>query len=109
MGKELSGIKHDSDKPRMELLSNTALIGTAKVLAAGAQKYSSDNWRGGLEWRRLIGAAYRHLGAFQDGEDLDPETNLSHLHHLACCVMFLQEFYELGTGTDDRHKRKTEE
>jgi hypothetical protein len=92
----------------MDLLSHTALLGTARVLSFGAQKYSSDNWRGGMEWRRLIGAAYRHLGAFQDGENLDPETGECHLHHLACCVMFLQEFYELGLGTDDRYKRTIE-
>jgi hypothetical protein len=90
----------------MGLLSHTAMLGTAKVLEFGAKKYSADGWREGMEWRRLIGAAYRHLGAFQDGQDYDEETGLCHLHHLSCCVMFLQEYFEKGMGTDDRFVRE---
>jgi hypothetical protein len=63
-----------------------------------------DNWRRGMKWRRLIGAALRHLLAFSRGEDLDPETGLSHLAHLGCCTTFLLEYQLTGNGTDDRWK-----
>jgi len=100
----MEGRKNDGGKPRMELLSRAALEGCAQVLTFGAQKYASDNWRAGMAWRRLIGAAMRHLQAFADGEDMDPESGLPHLDHLACCVMFLSEFQKKNMGTDDRYK-----
>jgi copper homeostasis protein CutC len=101
----MSAIKFDGDKPRMELLSRVALEGCARVLTFGAKKYADDNWRdGGFEWRRLIGAAMRHLTAIMDGEDVDPESGLPHVDHLACCVMFLSEHQKKNLGRDNRWK-----
>jgi hypothetical protein len=95
-------IKHDSAKPRLELLSKIALWGTAQVLTYGAVKYSPHNWRHGLAWARVLGACMRHLTAFMDGEDLDEETGLPHIDHLACEVMFMQELYRTHKDMDDR-------
>ena len=100
----LKGTKHDQDKPRMELLSTIALQGTAQVLTFGAKKYAAHNWRGGIEYSRLIGAALRHILAFNDGEDIDPESGLPHVDHAQCCLMFLSEQFHKGTGLDDRYK-----
>jgi hypothetical protein len=97
-------LKKDAGKPPLELLSDKALVEVAKVLAFGARKYAPDSWRAGMAWRRLIGAAKRHLGAFADGENMDPETALPHLAHLICCAMFLLEYSLTGNGTDDRYK-----
>jgi len=71
-----TGKKNDSEKIRMELLSTTALLEIAKVMTFGAKKYNSDNWRGGIAWRRVLGAALRHLTAFNDGANLHPQTGL---------------------------------
>lgn len=100
-----TGKKNDSEKIRMELLSTTALLEIAKVMTFGAKKYDADNWRGGIAWRRVLGAALRHLTAFNDGEDTDPETGLSHLAHLGCCVMFLLEYEKTHKELDDRYVR----
>lgn len=100
---ELTGKKADTEKPRMELLPFLPMLEIAKVLTFGAQKYDAHNWRGGIEQSRLIGAAYRHLGAYNDGEDVDPESGLPHLAHLGCCVMFMLEQHLRGTGRDDRY------
>ena len=97
-------VKHDSGKPPMELLSRVALEEISKVLAFGAKKYQSHNWRKGMEWSRLYGAAMRHLLAHIDGQDTDEESGLSHLAHLGCCVMFLLEYEKKKLGTDDRYK-----
>lgn len=102
----MSGTKYDAGKPRPELLSADALLAISQVLAAGAVKYDDNNWRGGFNWSRLIGAAYRHLLAFHNGEDKDPETGLSHLAHLGCCVMFLIEHQTRNLGKDDRYKHQ---
>ena len=98
------GTKFDAGKPPMELLSTEALVQISRVLDFGKGKYSAHNWRKGMSWSRLIGAAMRHLTAYKDGEDLDPETGLSHLAHLGCCTMFLLEFIKTHLEFDDRYK-----
>ena len=104
--KASGGTKLDTKKVPMQLLSPIALAATAKVLAFGAAKpeYGPNNWRKGLEWDRLNGAILRHLSAFMVGEDLDPETGLPHIDHVACEVMFLQELYRTRKDLDNRHK-----
>lgn len=102
----MSGTKHDSGKPPMELLPSLSLEEVAHILDYGRKKYDPWNWAKGMNWSRLIGACYRHLGAFQRGEDLDPETKRSHLAHLACTSLFLLEYYLRELGKDDRHKWK---
>lgn len=96
--------KYDSDKVRLELLSPIALMEIGKVLTQGAKKYEDHNWRKGFKWSRLLGAALRHLMAFIGGQDKDPETGLSHLAHLGCCVLFLLEHEVTHKELDDRYK-----
>lgn len=98
----MEGRKLDTGKAPMALLSHTALMKISQVMEFGAKKYSADNWRFGMAWRRILSAAMRHIGAFSDGEDKDPETQLSHIAHAACCLMFLLEYEETHRDKDDR-------
>lgn len=100
---EPKGVKFDSDKPPMSLLDPEFLEGVAKVLGFGAKKYAAHNWRNGIEYSRLISAAYRHLGAINKGEDIDPESGLSHAYHLGCCTMFLASMMNTRPDMDDRY------
>ena len=86
------GIKYDSAKPKMNLLPPKAILEVAKVLTFGAEKYDAENWRklDDLQNRYTAGAL-RHIFAHMDGEKLDPETNLSHLAHAMCCLLFKLE------------------
>lgn len=97
-------VKHDSGKPRLDLIPPRAAEIIGGVLAYGAKKYSASNWMQGADWSRYSGAALRHLFAFIKGEDNDPESGLPHLAHAACCVLFLLEYQAAGLGTDDRCK-----
>ena len=99
-----SALKFDSDKLPVNLLSSEALLQTAAVMKFGADKYSEHNWRSGFAWSRPLAAAMRHIMAFNDGEDKDPESGLSHLAHAACCIMFLLEFEKTHPELDDRYK-----
>lgn len=103
----VEGKKADNGKTPCELLSPIALSATAEVLGFGAKKYAAHNWRKGLVWSRILGAIFRHLLAFMQGEDLDKETGLPHIDHVACEVMFLQEFYRTRKDLDDRYKPET--
>lgn len=98
------GVKFDHDKNRVDLLSPYWLEGVAQVLTYGAKKYSAHNWRKGISQSRLIGACLRHIFSYMRGEDHDPETGLSHLHHASCCLMFLSETSQSHPELDDRYK-----
>jgi hypothetical protein len=99
-----SALKFDDDKLPVNLLSSEALLQTAAVLKFGADKYAEHNWRAGFAWSRPLAAAMRHIMAFNDGEDKDPESGLSHLAHAMCCIMFLLEFEKTHRELDDRYK-----
>ncbi len=100
----MSGKKNDSGKPRMGLVPRDLTIAVAEVLAFGGRKYDLWNWTQGFDWSRVSDAALRHLTAWIEGEDLDPESGLSHLAHAACDIAFLIVFQKRHIGTDDRHK-----
>ena len=97
------GTKYDQDKPRMDLLDAVALEGLAQVLTFGAKKYAAHNWRGGLQYSRLIAAMLRHLFAIQRGERIDPESGLPHVDHIGCCWMFLSNQMKTRPDMDDLH------
>lgn len=103
---EISGqaVRLDAGKEPVDLLSPIALVGTAKILEFGAKKYSANNWRKGMAWSRCIASLLRHTFKFMSGEDIDHETNLPHVDHMACNVMFLQEYFRTHKELDDRHK-----
>lgn len=69
----------------------------------------SHNWRKGFTWTRLIAAAFRHLKAILQCEDIDPESGLPHVDHLMCMVAFLSGHQKCGYGKDDRWKPEDKE
>lgn len=85
-----AGVKHDSGKPRWDLVPMRAVQAIADVLAHGARKYGANNWQGLEDFEaRYYAAALRHLTAWRGGEHTDPESGLPHLAHAACSVVFL--------------------
>jgi hypothetical protein len=102
------GQKFDQAKPPMYLLDSLALEGLSEVLAFGAKKYAANNWRSGISYCRLLGAALRHTFAILKGEDVDPESGLPHVDHLGCCWMFLSNMMKTRKDLDDRYVPKTE-
>lgn len=98
------GHKEDKGKVPLDLLSPWFLQGTAQVLKFGAEKYAPYNWAKGIRYSRVFSALQRHLWAWQAGEEVDEETNLPHLWHASCCLMFLIHYEEsdLYAGYDDR-------
>ena len=96
------GTKSDDGKLRLDLLPIEPLEEIAKVLTFGARKYGAWNWTKGFRWSRLIGACFRHLFAWVRGENIDPETKLSHLAHAGCCILFLLWHEKHRKELDDR-------
>lgn len=99
-----SGLKHDNGKPRLDLIDSGFMDEVGAVLGFGANKYAAHNWRQGMGYSALIGAAMRHLAAINRGEDFDPESGFHHTGHLGCCVMFLDWMIKNRPDLDDRYK-----
>jgi len=97
--------KFDKGKPDLSLLPRHSLEQVALVLMMGANKYGRYNWAGGMKWSRMVGAAMRHIVAFNDGENTDPESGISHLAHAVCGLIFLLEYQHNNLGEDDRYVR----
>ena len=76
-----TGIKHDQDKLRMDLIPPEAIYAMAEVLTFGCKKYGNRNWEKGIELDRLFAATQRHLWAMWNGELLDKESGLPHSYH----------------------------
>jgi hypothetical protein len=102
MGPQEIGRKFDGGKLEYGLLPPLALEETVKVLTFGAQKYERDNWQKVPDAkRRYFDALQRHVWAWKQGEQLDPESGIHHLAHAMCCLMFLHEhdiMYSLNNG-----------
>lgn len=80
-----------ADKGKLELsLVNPELVkAVAEVRMYGTNKYgNSENWRK-VEPKRYVDALYRHLLAYIEGNEVDEESGLSHLSHMACNISFL--------------------
>ena len=80
-----------ADKGKLELsLVNPELVkAVAEVRMYGTEKYGdSENWRK-VKPKRYVDALYRHLLAYIEGNEVDEESGLSHLAHMACNISFL--------------------
>jgi len=93
-------------KVPMWLLPPYALQQTAWVHKLGASKYQPYNWRDtGVCATTYISAIMRHLDAWRDGEDIDPESGVTHLAHIAASCNILMDAHKCGKLIDDRSKR----
>jgi len=103
LGKE--GKKDDSSKLRHDLLPVPVLEEVSKVLTFGASKYGDRNWEAGISFSRVYAACLRHLFSWWSRESRDKETNLNHLAHAICCLMFLLQYEQFPSkykSFDDR-------
>lgn len=97
------GVKDNRGKAPIDLIPYEPLLGAAEVLAFGARKYKPGNWRLGLSWSQTWSSLQRHLWAWMNGEEIDPESGLLHIDHAMCQLLFLSTYVHLRmTRFDDR-------
>lgn len=102
------GLKYDTGKAPLYLISTYAMEELAKVLDFGQQKYKPFNWAEGLRYSRVISAAKRHIAAWEERKDIDEESNCHHLAAAMCNLMFLLDYNARKlTHLDDRRPTHT--
>jgi hypothetical protein len=92
-------------------ISDTPTIGIremGRVFTMGAAKYGRFNWREHTVSSTVYyDAAFRHLAAWFDGEDADPESGLHHLAHVMACVNIIMDAQANGKLNDNRPAKPT--
>jgi hypothetical protein len=104
----LEATKYDEGKEDWSQLPIIAIRPVVRVLQFGAKKYGPFGYMNGkgMKWSRVYSAAQRHLTAWQEGEDRDPESGELHLcHTIACCLMLIcYQLVRKYKVNDDRPK-----
>ena len=100
---KVTGQRFNESKLKWSLVSWKALGPMVAVLMFGAEKYAPNNWKNGLSWTEVLESLQRHMNAFIDGEDNDPESQLSHVGHILCNAMFLSYMFLFRKDLDDRY------
>ena len=99
-----SGARYNGGKPDYSLIPFCTLEAEARVWEYGKRKYAAWNWAKGMNWSVPLACLYRHMAAWQRGEELDPESGLPHLAHAMCNLRMLTLYSETYPEGDDRPK-----
>lgn len=87
----------------LDLLEPAANREIAKVMKHGADKYGRRNFlQVPIQLRVYVAATMRHVQAVLDGEDIDPDSGLSHWAHVGACANVVLAALDAGTFVDDR-------
>lgn len=96
-------LRYNGGKAELHQVPSSLLIGVAKVLMYGEQKYEKGNWRKGIDWSVPYDCMMRHMLKWLDGETLDDESGLPHLYHAAANIAMLIEYSETHKNLDNRY------
>lgn len=97
-----TGARFNDGKVPLDLIPLSALIDCARVFDYGRRKYAAWNWAKGMDWSVPYGCLLRHMAAWFDGEDNDPESGLPHIGHAMCNLVMLATFTRTFREGDDR-------
>lgn len=80
------------------------ILGEISVaMQEGAAKYGKHNYRViGVRASIYIDAAFRHTSAWWEGQDMDPDSNLSHITKAIASLTVLKDAINKGNLEDDR-------
>lgn len=92
-----------TNKIPMHLWPSTATAMGSLALYHGQLMYGRNNWReAGARASVYVSACQRHLAAWFECEDHDPDSGLPHLAHALACLAILVDAQAADKLTDDR-------
>lgn len=95
-----------SRKVGLSNLPMPPLFEAAAALTEGSLKYGRHNYRDvGVRASVYFDAAFRHLGAWWEGEDVDPDSGISHVTKAIAGLLVLRDSMLTDNWTDDRPPR----
>lgn len=93
-------------KVPMSVVPAGVLMETSLGMLEGASKYGRHNYRAmGVRASVYYDAAIGHMMDWWEGEDIDPDSGLSHVTKAICSLVVLRDAMLQGKFTDDRPPR----
>jgi hypothetical protein len=90
-------------KAPMSAVPAQPLLELGLAMMEGARKYGRHNYRiAGVRASVYYDAALRHLMAWWEGEDIDPDSGLPHLVKAMACLCVIRDSVINGNWVDDR-------
>ncbi len=90
-------------KVPMSCIPSVPVAEVATAMYEGARKYGRHNWRkAGVRSSIYYDATLRHLMAWWEGEDFDPDSGLPHIVKAMAGLMVLRDAQVNDRETDDR-------
>lgn len=90
-------------KVAMSAIPAQPLMEMGLAMMEGARKYGRHNYRiAGVRSSVYYDAALRHLMAWWEGEDVDPDSGLPHLVKAMACLCVIRDSTIRGNVVDDR-------
>jgi hypothetical protein len=106
--KELAD-RFNAGKTQWSMVDFKSMEDMVRVLEFGVNKYSRDNWKKGLKTTEIVDSMLRHIYAYLDGEDVDPESGINHTGHIMCNAMFLSHMHLFRKDMDTRCRTSLKE
>jgi len=92
-----------SDKLPIHLFPITAIMMGCISFLNGALKYGRSNWRkAGVRASIYYDAQNRHMQAWMEGEEIDPDDGVPHLGAALACIAILIDAQAADMLNDDR-------
>lgn len=93
-------------KAPMSTVPGNVMAEVGVAMLEGATKYGRHNYRvAGVRSSVYYDAVMRHLIAWWEGEDIDPDSKLSHVTKAITSLVVLRDAMMQGMATDDRPPR----
>lgn len=90
-------------KTPVSTISFPVMAEVGVAMLEGALKYGRHNYRvAGVRASVYIDALFRHIGAWYEGEDTDPDSGMSHITKAIAGLMVLRDSMIQGNWVDDR-------
>lgn len=90
-------------KAPLSTVPSPVLFEIGLAMLEGARKYARHNYRiAGVRGSVYYDASLRHLMAWYEGEDIDPDSGLSHITKAIAGLIVLRDSMRIGNWTDDR-------
>lgn len=97
--KDAVGVK----KAPISTVSGAVIAELGLAMLEGARKYGRHNYRvAGVRGSVYRDAAWRHLNKWWEGQDVDPDSGLSHITKAIASLMVLRDAMIFNNWTDDR-------
>jgi hypothetical protein len=96
-------------KAPMSTVSAVVMAEVGVAMLEGAAKYGRHNYRAvGVRTSVYYDATMRHLFSWWEGEDIDPDSGMSHITKAITSLVVLRDAMIQGKAIDDRAPRSAE-